>query len=254
MAAPARRIQAPGLRWTAGKAWWVADAAARDAGFKPKRVDLNHLADKPDQLKAKCAVLQAEMRLWLTGYRHDSEPFDGSVRSMVAHYRSHPQSSWSALGPGAVRSYTTAANQLIAVVGERQVSDITGVDLKLWSKDWSRDGKNLARAVGMRTVLLGAASFGAMDRLAGCADLAVVIREAGGFPTRRPRDVVVTAPQVDALRRAAHAAGSPGRAMAYALVFELTLRLWDVIGQWWPERYGVVSDMAIAGLASYGRR
>jgi integrase len=35
-----------------------------------------------------------------------------------------------------------------------------------------------------------------------------------------------------ALRKAAHDAGRPSSALAYALVFETTLRLWDVIGQW----------------------
>lgn len=34
-------------------------------------------------------------------------------------------------------------------------------------------------------------------------------------------------------------------ALAYALVFETTLRLWDVIGQWWPMDAPLISDVVM---------
>lgn len=44
----------------------------------------------------------------------------------------------------------------------------------------------------------------------------------------------MTADDVVRLRQAAHAAGRPSSALAYALVFETAIRLWDIIGQWVP--------------------
>jgi integrase len=53
----------------------------------------------------------------------------------------------------------------------------------------------------------------------------------------------MTADQIISARLAAHAAGRPSRALAYAIAYETTLRLWDVIGQWWPLDQGGMSDV-----------
>jgi len=83
-----------------------------------------------------------------------------------------------------------------------------------------------------------------MMRLKGCSELLVTIQEARRkLPTPRPRKQVLAADQIVAARAAAHENGRPSSALAYALVFETTLRLWDVIGQWWPMDKGGLSDV-----------
>jgi integrase len=57
----------------------------------------------------------------------------------------------------------------------------------------------------------------------------------------------LTTDQIIAARKAAHADGRPCHALAYALAFETTLRLWDVIGQWFPLSWPEMSDVIDAG-------
>ena len=59
-----------------------------------------------------------------------------------------------------------------------------------------------------------------------------------------------------AARQAAHAAGRRSSALAYAIAYESTLRLWDVVGQWWPIDKGGISDVVDAqrGVKWFGLR
>jgi len=78
-----------------------------------------------------------------------------------------------------------------------------------------------------RAVLEAALSFGKIARLDECSELLDIVREARrSLPRPRSRTQTMTAAQVIAARKAAHAAGFPSRALAYALVFESVLRLW----------------------------
>lgn len=96
----------------------------------------------------------------------------------------------------------------------------------------------------MRAVLDAAVSYGIMSRLPGCSELRESLKAASRkLPGPRRREATLTADQVVALRAAARAAGRPSGALAYAFVFETTLRLWDVIGQWWPMDSEVISDV-----------
>jgi hypothetical protein len=90
--------------------------------------------------------------------------------------------------------------------------------------------------------------FGKISKLAGCAEFKSILEELE-FPSLRPRPYAPTAEQVAAARKAAHAAGHPLRAFAYALQFETTLRQWDVIGQWVP-----MSDPRPSTLIAYGQK
>jgi integrase len=132
-------------------------------------------------------------------------------------------------------------------IGARHIDDVTGVDILNWHVIWSENGKHLAAAAMARAVLEAAISFGVMLRKQGCAELAVIFRETRRkLPAPRSRKAVLTAEQVIAARAAAHADGRPSCALAYALAFETTLRLWDVIGQWYPMDWREVSDIISA--------
>jgi hypothetical protein len=184
------------------------------------------------------------MLLWRTGYRADPLKFDGTVKSLLIIYETHPRSTYRKLKPGSLRPYNHYLGNLKSHIGNVRIDEMTGVDLIDWHDVWSENGKYLAAATTARAVLFAAVSFGIMMRLPGCDALAVVIREtAKKLPHPRPRDQSATAEQIIAARAAAHKNGRPSSALAYALCFETVLRLWDVIGQWWPMDMGGISEV-----------
>lgn len=242
------KVKAPGLKWrklaSGLSPVWVANEQDVKNGYRPKTVNLSHLADQPDVLVAQCKVYQTEMELWRLGHRRDPLAFDGTIQALLSIYQRHPESPFHALRPGSVHPYKFYLARLEAHIGKRRIEEISGLDILRWHRVWSSGGKHLAAAAMARTVLDSALSFGVMSRLKGCAELSVIVREARKkLPRPKPRNETMTADQVAAARAAAHAAGRPSRALAYAIAYETTLRLWDVIGQWWPLDQGGISDV-----------
>lgn len=242
------KIKAPGLKWMKrvnGRApVWVADEADVRAGYQPKTVNLSYLKDDPDLIVAKCNALQADMLLFRAGYRSRKMEYDGTIRSLLYLYQNHEESTYHNLKPGSLRPYNHYLGRLEHQIGVRRIDSIDGIDIRRWHKDWSSDGKHLAAAAMVRAVLEAAVSFGVMMRLKGCSELLETIQAARRkLPQPRPRTAVAVAEQVKAAREAAHQNGRPSSALAYALTFETTLRLWDVIGQWWPMDMGGISDV-----------
>lgn len=232
-------VKASGLKWrklaSGLSPVWVADEADVKNGYTPKTVNLKHLADTPDILVAKCQALQADMLLWRVGHRRDMLKFDGTVRSLLDMYETHPKSPYHALSPGSLRPYRHYLKQLRGHIGAIRLNDISGVDIINWHDLWSENGKHLAAAAMARAVMEAAISFGILLRSEGCVDLATIFRETRKrLPNPKARTSVLSAEQVIAARAAAHADGRPSSALAYALAFETTLRLWDVVGQWVP--------------------
>ncbi len=242
------QIKAPGLKWlkrAKGRVpVWVADEDDVKRGYVPKTVNLQFLADQPEMLRAKCDSLQAEMVLWRTGYRADPLKFDGTVKSLLSVYETHPRSPYHKLKPGSLVPYNHYLRSLKGHIGGVRVDAISGVDLMDWHDVWSENGRYLAAASTARAVLFAATSFGIMLRQPGCAELQVVLlATAKTLPQPKPRKQAATAAQITSARSAAHDAGRPSSALAYAFVFETTLRLWDVIGQWWPMDMGGISEV-----------
>ncbi|TGQ71008.1 hypothetical protein EN829_001065 [Mesorhizobium sp. M00.F.Ca.ET.186.01.1.1] len=241
------QIKAPGLKWIKRAnnrtPFWVADETGVKNGYVPKTVNLYYLADQPEMLKAKCESLQAEMLLWRTGYRADPLKFNGSIKSLLTIYETHPRSTYRKLRPGSLRPYNHYLKNLKGHIGSVRIDETTGVDLMDWHDVWSENGRYLAAATTARAVLFAAVSFGIMMRLEGCSALASVMREtAKTLPHPKPRNQSASVQQIIAARAAAHRNGRPSSALAYALSFETVLRLWDVIGQWWPIEMGGISE------------
>lgn len=237
-------VAAPGLKWIKRRASrtpiWVA--SAKD--YEPKTVNLAHLRDEPEQLVAKCALLQAEMNAWKAGLRDRDVSFDGTLKSILEKYQTEPDSPYFMLRPKSRKPYDFYLSRLMHEVGDRRIDKVTGVDLKRWHESWSEGGKHLAASKMMRAVIDAAVTYGVMCRITPCIELKEVLKAASRkLPNPKRREVVITADQVIALRAAAHAAGRPSSALAYALVYETTLRLWDVIGQWVPVDSPGVSDV-----------
>ncbi len=237
-------ISAPGLKWIQRRASrtpvWVASAK----GYEPRTVNLSHLRDVPEQLLAKCALLQAEMNAWLAGLRDNERQFDGTLKSILEKYQTEPDSSYFALRPKSRKPYDFYIAKLIHEVGDRRIDKISGIDLKRWHDAWSSNGQHLAAAKMMRAVIDAAVTYGVMCRITPCIELREVLKAASRrLPGPKRREIVITADEVIALRKAAHAAGRPSSALAYAIVYETTLRLWDTIGQWVPIDAPGVSDV-----------
>lgn len=241
-------VQAEGLKWIKRAnrrvPYWVADETDVKNGYVPKTVNLDKFRDQPDILVARCNLLQAEMMLWRAGFRREEMKFDGTIRSLLTIYQRDPESSYQNLKPGSLVPYNHYLQKIEEHIGTRRVDQIDGIDVLRWHKVWSDNGQHLAAASTCRAVLEAAVKHGILRRYEGCIELRqILVTARAQLPKPRPREVVITADEVVAARLAAHAAGRPSSALAYALAFETTLRLWDIIGQWWPLDKGGMSDV-----------
>jgi len=249
------RVSAPGLAWykrrTGEEPIWRASAK----GYKPRTVNLRQFADNADLLQAQAFKLQSDMLQWKAGVDKIQGEFDGTIGSILKKYQADPDSPYQNLRPSSRRPYDHYIPKLVEGIGGNYVTQITGMDLKRWHDAWSDNGRMLASSKMQRAILDAAISYGIMCRLPGCIELREVLKTTSRkLPHPKRREYTVTAAQVVALREAAHAAGRPACALAYALVFETTLRLWDVIGQWVKtEEYGI-SDITSAGKKWFGLR
>jgi hypothetical protein len=238
------RISAPGLKWIRRRASHTPVWVASVPDYTPRTQNLAHLRDDPDKLRHRCSVLQNEMFAWKDGHRKKEADFDGTLGSLLHKYHTDADSPYFALRPASRHPYDHYIVKLIAGIGNVRLDKITGIDLKRWHEVWSDGGERLAASKMQRAVLDAAVSYGIMCRIKSCVELREVLKAAGRkLPAPRRREFTVNAGQVEALRKSAHADGRPSCALAYALVFETTLRLWDVIGQWWPIDAPLISDV-----------
>lgn len=244
----------PGLVWRkkakGSTPYWRPPAWYAPDGVKPEHVNLSNLIDDPAALAAKCRSLQADALAWKAGVRDHVGSFDGTLGQIIQKYLADPDSTFFALRPGSRHPYKHYAGHLAHELGDVRIDEVTGIHLKRWHDEWSRGGENLAASKMRRAVLDAAISFAIMSSRPGSAELRAatelrsVLKTANRkIPNPKRRESTVTADDVVLLRRAAHEGGRPSMALAYALVFETTLRLWDVLGQWWPHDAPLVSDV-----------
>lgn len=237
--------KAPGLRWRMRKTglavpYWVADDASRKAGYPVRAVNLSFLVNEPDALVTRCQRLQLEMRTWFDRARSRIPAFDGTFGTLIDRYLLDKESGFNTrLKPNSQHPYEIYAAKLKGHIGERRLDHCDGRDVQKWFKTWAgvtdlRDpAARIPKARMVLTVLKSAVSFGVVCRLPGCPAFNTILGELE-FPGNRPRTLAPTAADIEAARKAAHTAGAPERAFAYALQFETTLRQWDVIGVWVP--------------------
>lgn len=242
------KITAKGLKWVTRKhgavPYWRATEEAVNAGYRPKNVPLSGMEDNPSRLVAHCNYLQSQMELWIAEERGERAAFDGTLKTLIDRYTRDADSPYRALKAGSRRPYDHYLPKIAGGMGHIKIDDITGADLKEWHNAWSANGKYLAAAAMQRAILDAVVSYGITCRLRGCIELSEVLKRAGRkLPHPRRRDIVITADQVIAARRAAHEDGRAAWALAYAIVYETTLRLWDVIGQWVPTGDPGLSDV-----------
>jgi hypothetical protein len=239
-----KRPQSAGLKWRKRAngpdvPYWFADPKATAAGYPIRSANLALYAGNPLLLKERAERLQSEMLLWMSGYKKSDKEFDGTFRSLLEIYQRDPKSSFNtSLKPGTVRLYTTYLKKLIPHIGARRIDLCDGRDVMGWFESWraagdgsGRDQLSVARVC--LAIVKAAISFGVVCRAKGCPEFQAILGELE-FDALPRRTQAPTAAQIIAVRKAAHAAGFPLRALAYAIQFETTLRQWDVIGQWVP--------------------
>lgn len=254
---PPPDINAPGLVWQPRRASWSPIWKTTVDWPHKKNVNLSRFADRPDLLVAECVALNEKVAAWQAGVREHVVRFTGKLSYYLTRYRDDEDSPFHKLRPGSRHPYEFYLARLISEIGDRRIDKITGVDLQRWHDRWSVNGEKLAASKMMRAVLDAAISYGVMSHAPGtpelraAMDLQGVLKAASRkIPNPRRRESTVTADDVVRLRQAAHADGRPSMALAYALVFETTMRLWDVIGQWWPADTPLISDVVAAPYRS----
>jgi hypothetical protein len=254
-----KRPQSAGLKWRKRAngpdvPYWFADPKAVAAGYPVRSANLAIHANNPTLLKERAERLQSEMLLWMSGYHKSDKEFDGTFKSLLEIYQRDPKSSFNtSLKHGTVRLYTTYLKKLIPHIGARRIDRCDGRDVMGWFEQWrvagdgsGRDQLSVARVC--LAILKAAISFGIICRAPGCREFQAILGELE-FDMLPSRTQAPTAAQICAARKAAHAAGFPLRALAYAIQFETTLRQWDVIGQWVP-----LSDQRPSAIIHRGKK
>ncbi len=251
------RPKSPGLKWRKRKTgppvpYWFADEKAVGAGYPVKSANLSTFANRPALLLERARRLQSEMLLWMSGQRGSTPQFDGTFRSVIELYERDPESPYNTeLKPGVRETYGVYLRKLIAHIGNLRIDHQDGRDVKRWFTQWRIDpdgSDHLPRARMVLAVLKAAISFGVACRHAGCMAFQGVMAEIE-FPSPQSRTFAPTAQQIDAARKAAHAAGKARRALLYALVYDSTGRSWDFLGQWLPLSYKKPS-----AILAYGKK
>ena len=250
------RPKGPGLKWRQRRngpevPYWFADKKAVAAGYPVKSANLKPFADRPAMLKERVERLQSEMMQWMAGDRNTAPLFDGTFRLLLNLYEREPESSHQELKPGVMETYNVYIRRLRQHIGNLRVDQADGRDLKRWFAVWRTDpdgSDHLPRARMVLAVLKAAISFGVTCRLPGCKSFQEVMGEIE-FPSPRSRTFAPTAQQIEAARKAAHAAGHPRRALLYALVYDTTGRAFDFLGRWQPISYQKPSS-----VLGYGKK
>ncbi|WP_312016973.1 integrase [Bradyrhizobium jicamae] len=210
--------------------YWFADAAAVRAGFTIKSRNLSHLVSTPAQVVEQAQILQREMLAFMAGDQRGAVKFDRTFKSLLEIYQTDTESPYrTTIKKHTAQSYAVYLKKMIVHIGNRRIDECDGRDVRRWFRQWQTSGLGAARM--SLAVLKAAVSFGIVCRLQGCAEFKTIlgVLEFERLPSRK---FAPTAAQIIAARKAAHAAGAPERALAYAIQFETTLRQWDVIGQW----------------------
>ncbi|MBS3650026.1 tyrosine-type recombinase/integrase [Pseudaminobacter sp. 19-2017] len=222
------KISGHGLQYRKRKdSWSVYWVAPAGSNFRPRTVNLTKYIEFPEDLLKKAkelANLAKKQKLGL-GVDHDY----GKVSYILRRYELDEESPFHELSDGSRHVYLVYLQRLWKDAGATSLNSITSKELIRWFNDWSGDRTKLGAGKTCLAVLKSAVTYGVSCRVDGCAELSEVIRATSRrFPSLKKRSQYITAEEVVALRKAAHADGRPYMALTYALVFETFLRLYDV--------------------------
>lgn len=239
--------KSPGLLKSTGKNgqayyYWRAKRALkgddRVKDYPDQSVNLSHLSE--EKRNERCKTLTADLRNWLSCKGRKKKGFDGTIASLSRIYEEHKESPFQTVKYGTQRSYLNEAKLLVSAVGQRRIDKVTGADVLRWHKQAAKPAKQggarrLRRAQGLVRHLRRIVSFGKVLRLRGCSEFKDILSELR-FEGPKPRKEAPELQDVIAIIAEAHKQNRPSIALAQAIMFELTMRQSDVIGQWEPTK------------------
>ncbi|TCM56199.1 hypothetical protein C8J36_103571 [Rhizobium sp. PP-F2F-G48] len=229
------RTDRPGYKCRANKDgstvhYWSPKRAVKGA---PAALSTIRLGDglTEEQIAAECQRLTAQLRDELL--KLGSPPtYDCTIASLVACYRHDKTSSLHSVKHSTrIRDYEPSLRILVADVGARRIDALRSSDFKKWFAGWKKKGHR--RASGAIKLLRVVISYGAGERLIGCAQARDILSDMR-FEQPAPRTVAMTYEQCAAIVAKSIEMGCPSIGFVEALKFETALRRIDVIGEWAP--------------------
>lgn len=210
--------------------YWNPKRAVKAA---PSFLSAIRLADEltDEEVAAECRRLTEELRRDLD--KRDLPPaYDGTIKSLLACYRADPTATLRTVKHSTrVRDYEPSMRVLEAAVGDRRIDLLRGSDFTRWFDNWRKKGHR--RAAGAIKLLRVVLTYGAGERLTGCAQARDILAHMR-FEQPAPRRSAMTHEQCLAIVRASAAMGCPSIGFVEAIKFETALRRIDVIGEWSP--------------------
>lgn len=229
------RTDRPGYQYRKNKDgtvvhYWNPKRAIKGAPsfLSTKRLD-DTLTD--DQIAAECVALTEQLRNEL---RHlDAPPaYDGTIKSLIGVYRHDPTSTLRSVKHSTrIRDYEPSLRILEKNVGEIEVHTLRASDFRRWFDKWRQKGHR--RAAGAIKLLRVIISYGAGERLHGCAEARLILSDMR-FEQPAPRKVAMTYAQCLSIVQKSAELECPSIGFVEALKFESALRRIDVIGEWQP--------------------
>jgi hypothetical protein len=202
-----RRTDRPGyVSNGSGARYWNPRRAVKGAPatIPLKRFDAE-LTD--DAVGALCRQYTDELRADLD-VKGRGRQFDGTIGSLIALYRTDPESPYQALKHSTrIRDYEPSLALIVDTIGNRAIHVLVGSDFRRWFKQWGSKGRK-RRAHGAIRKLRAALSWGLTEDLAGCAKARAILAEME-FVAPEPRRVKMEYEHAKAICEKAIETGAP---------------------------------------------
>lgn len=210
--------------------YWNPKRAVKGA---PAALSLIRLPDglSDSQITEECQRRANELRAEMVD-RSLPKKFDGTFESLIDLYRGDKMSSLHSVKHSTrIRDYEPSLRVLAKNIGGRYIDGLTASDVKRWFQQWKRKGHR--RASGAIKLLRLIISYGAGERLPGCAQARLILSDMR-FEQPEARTIAMTYDQCLAIVKKSIEMKCPSIGFVEALKFETALRRIDVIGEWAP--------------------
>jgi hypothetical protein len=188
-----------------------------------------------DQIAEECRERTAQLKAEL--HALEAGPtYIGTIKSLIDQYRHDRTSTLHRVKHSTrIRDYEPSLRVLEKNVGDRVIAKLRASDFQRWFDGWRKKGHR--RASGAIKLLRVIISYGAGERLHGCAEARAILSDMR-FEQPQPRMVAMTYDQCLAIVRKSAELECPSVGFVEALKFETALRRIDVIGEWAPDPAG----------------
>jgi hypothetical protein len=214
--------------------YWNPQRAAK--GSSPA-LSIIRLADglTDDQIAAECRRLTEQLKAEMLTLGH-APHYDCTIKSLIDCYRFDKTSTIHTVKHSTrIRDYEPSLRVLVKNVGTRRIDVLRASDFKKWYAEWRKKGHR--RAAGAIKLLRLVLSYGAGERLHGCAQARAIMADMQ-FEQPAGRTMTMTYEQCFAIVKASAKLECPSIGFVEAVKFETALRRIDVIGEWIPSSTG----------------